>query len=543
MEKKILSSLTMLCLWGGLAIAQQSMLSVAQKYAELITPEELEKHLRVIAADSMEGRHTGSLGQKKAAKYIAQHFERIGLKKVEIPNIGKSYFQPFEIVERKWNLTETYLIIGNQKKELFKDFFVKDAPPKDRFALGNSAIPTEINGSAIFAGFGIETAQYSDFTDLNVKDKFLVVFDGEPKNTKGESLAGANAQTKDTEKYLLALQKGAKGLMLIAGTDQPTFQEIADDNRPILERGRIGLKAKNPDEMPIIYLSISTAAQLLKTTPKDLLAKRNEPTHPKKKTPNLPEPTYPFRIKAPREDKVRISSENVIGYLEGTDKKNEVVILTAHYDHVGISKTGEIHNGADDDGSGTVSVMKIAEAFAKAYQEGIKPRRSIVFMTVAGEEIGLFGSRFYTDIQPLFPLEKTVVNLNIDMIGRVDEKYEKLNNPNYIYLIGSDKLSTELHHLSEEVNQKTEKLILDYTYNDENDPNRFYYRSDHYNFAKNNVPIIFYFNGTHADYHKPTDDVEKINFAKMNKIARLIFYTAWEIASRENAPKVDKKGN
>jgi Zn-dependent M28 family amino/carboxypeptidase len=232
-----------------------------------------------------------------------------------------------------------------------------------------------------------------------------------------------------------------------------------------------------------------------------------------------------------------VSSENVLGFMEGTDKKEEILVVTAHYDHVGIIN-GQIHNGADDDGSGTVTVLEIAEAFAKAKAEGKGPRRSILFMTVTGEEKGLLGSEYYSE-NPIFPLDKTVADLNIDMVGRVDEKHK--NNPNYIYIIGSDMLSSELHKLSEETQKKyASDVELDYTYNSEDDPNRFYYRSDHYNFAKHNIPVIFYFNGTHDDYHQPTDDVEKINFDKMEKIARLIFSTAWEIANREQRLVVDK---
>jgi Zn-dependent M28 family amino/carboxypeptidase len=247
-----------------------------------------------------------------------------------------------------------------------------------------------------------------------------------------------------------------------------------------------------------------------------------------------------IRIKGEYSEKIEFKADNILGFLEGTDKKDEVLVITAHYDHVGM-QGGKLHNGADDDGSGTVSVMEIAEAFAKAAQSGARPRRSILFMTVSGEEKGLYGSQYYTDYEPIFPLENTVVNLNIDMVGRIGGDYIAKNEANYIYLIGSDKLSTELHNLGEEVNKQGDNLILDYKYNNDNDPNRFYYRSDHYNFAKNNIPIIFYFNGVHEDYHKPTDDVEKINFAKMTKIARLVFNTAWEIANRDKRLVVDKK--
>ena len=234
-------------------------------------------------------------------------------------------------------------------------------------------------------------------------------------------------------------------------------------------------------------------------------------------------------------------SENVLAYIKGTEKPEEVIVISAHLDHIGVHN-GEINNGADDDGSGTVSILEIAEAFKIAVDKGHGPKRSILFLHVTGEEKGLLGSKYYTDIDPVFPLEQTVCNLNIDMIGRTDPKRESTNR-NYLYLIGSDKLSTELHNISEEINSKYCNIEFDYTYNDDNDPNRFYYRSDHYNFAKNNVPVIFYFNGTHDDYHKPTDTPDKIDYDLLENRTRLIFYTAWELANRDNRIVVDKTTN
>ena len=229
-------------------------------------------------------------------------------------------------------------------------------------------------------------------------------------------------------------------------------------------------------------------------------------------------------------------SENVVAFIEGSEKPDEIIVISAHYDHLGMYD-GKIYYGADDDGSGNVAMLEIAKAFQKAVSEGNGPKRSILFLHVTGEEKGLLGSKYYTNF-PIFPLENTITNLNIDMIGRVDEIHT--NNPNFVYLIGSDKLSTELHELSEEINKSFTQLDLDYTYNSEDDPNRYYYRSDHYNFAKNNIPIIFYFNGTHEDYHKPSDTPDKINYEVLTKRARLIFYTAWEIANRAHRIEVDK---
>ena len=233
-----------------------------------------------------------------------------------------------------------------------------------------------------------------------------------------------------------------------------------------------------------------------------------------------------------------IKGENVLAYIEGTDLKNELIIITAHYDHLGKHEE-KTFNGADDDGSGTVAAMEIAEAFMLAKKEGNGPRRSILVMCVSGEEKGLLGSKYYTD-NPIYPLENTVANLNIDMIGRVDDWHE---NGDYIYLIGADRLSQELHDISEQVNEEFIGLELDYTFNEEDDPNRYYYRSDHYNFAKNNIPVIFYFNGVHEDYHKVTDTVEKIDFEKIQTITRLVFLTAWELANREERVVVDEVEN
>lgn len=231
------------------------------------------------------------------------------------------------------------------------------------------------------------------------------------------------------------------------------------------------------------------------------------------------------------------ASENVVAFIKGSEKPNEIIVVSAHYDHVGVDDNGDVYNGADDDGSGTVAVMEIAEAFKQAVKNGNGPKRSLLFLHVTGEEIGLYGSRYYTE-NPIFPLANTVVDLNIDMIGRIDP--DKKANPNYIYLIGSDKLSQGLHDLSEAVNEKYTQLELDYKFNAEDDPNRFYYRSDHYNFAKNNIPVIFYFNGVHEDYHQTTDTPDKIEYELLAKRARLIFQTAWEIANREERITADK---
>ncbi|WP_100611694.1 M28 family peptidase [Confluentibacter lentus] len=243
----------------------------------------------------------------------------------------------------------------------------------------------------------------------------------------------------------------------------------------------------------------------------------------------IPESFFSNNIKA---------SENVLAYIEGSEKPNELIIISAHLDHLGIENTGEIFNGADDNGSGTTAIMEIAQAFQQAKKDGHGPKRSILFLHLTAEEIGTQGSLYYTQ-NPIFPLENTIANLNIDMIGRVDNIHKE--DKNYIYLIGSDRLSKELHYLSEKVNNTYFNIDLDYRFNAENDENHYYSRSDHYNFALHGIPVIFYFNGEHADYHKTTDTPEKIDYLLLQNRTRLIFATAWQLANQPNRLVVDTK--
>lgn len=226
------------------------------------------------------------------------------------------------------------------------------------------------------------------------------------------------------------------------------------------------------------------------------------------------------------------TSQNVIAYIEGSEFPNEYLVISAHSDHLGL-EDGQVLNGADDNGSGTSALLEIAEAFKLAENKGIKPKRSIVFLHVTAEELGLYGSQYYIQ-NPAFPLENTVANLNTDMIGRIDKRHE--GNDNYVYLIGSDRISTELDYIVRKANDEFVHLDLDYKYNDRNDSNRYYNRSDHYNFALQNIPVIFFFNGEHEDYHKSSDTVDKINFSALKKRTQLIFTTAWYVANADHPP-------
>jgi hypothetical protein len=511
------------------------LLSTAQQqFANTITSADLEKHLRVLAADDMEGRETGTAGQRKAAEYIASQFSAEGLKPVFKTSDGKlAYQQPFTLYKKTWG--EFYVNAGGKRFENLKDFVTN----------GLLYLPTETSYETVFVGYGIGDATYDDYAGRDVKGKAVVMLEGEPKTADGKTLIGGSSDPSKWSgpngwraKSLLAKDKGAAQLFIISAESAESFKQVLTQRGALQGRfNRLSLKPgpENVGSTGVFLVTADMAAALLNTTAANL----------QQTTAQLPQSTKPvtasltgnISVKADRVEE-KTESSNVLGYIEGSDKKDELMIISSHYDHIGISPNGQVNNGANDDGSGTVSVLEIAQAFAQAKAAGKGPRRSILFLTVSGEEKGLLGSEYYADMNPVLPLENTVCDLNIDMVGRVDDLHQGKSD-NYIYVIGSDKLSSDLHKISEDVNQKYSKMELDYKYNDPQDPQKIYYRSDHYNFAKHRIPIIFYFNGLHADYHQPTDDVEKIDFKLAEKSARLVFYTAWEVANRDQRLVVD----
>ncbi|TDE11565.1 M28 family peptidase [Dyadobacter psychrotolerans] len=504
----------------------------AAKYAASITPEDLKKHLVIIASDSLEGRDTGSPGQKKAADYVSKHFKEYGLQPIATAADGsKSFLQKYNLYKRSWG--DVYVKADGKKYEFNKDFYLN----------GILDIPAETSSAVVLAGYGIEEASYNDYANLDVKGKAVILFDGEPKNTDGKYILSGNdekskwsAPVSWQNKAKLALEKGAKFVFII--TDK-----TGDDlNKEIRQRAVMARRFSSPTLKPVqesanrvtsFVLSPEIASQILNTSVQKLMKEKSEIEKTGKPLSKGLSGNVAFKVERVNET---IETENVAAFLEGTDKKDEVLVISAHLDHIGISPNGEINNGADDDGSGTVSLLEIAQAFSKAKADGKGPRRSILFLNVTGEEKGLFGSEYYSE-HPLLPLKNTIADLNIDMIGRVDEAHK--NDPKYVYVIGADKLSSQLHTISEEANKKYVNYKLDYTFNDAKDPNRFYYRSDHYNFAKMGVPVIFYFTGVHEDYHRPGDDVEKIMFDKQAPIVKLVFHTAWELVNRNERIVVD----
>lgn len=474
----------------------------ATSYAETITQDDLKSYLSILASDEFEGRKTGTEGAKKAANFIKKHFQALGLKAVG--NAGDGYFQSFNLVKRSY--PEAYLKFGDTKLN----------NTEETFFLGSAHMESEIESAVAFAGTGSE----AELKLANIKGKTVLFYN------RGEG--------RWNDKTAMAREMGAKAAIVVYGENGEDFNKFKSRLKAYFSGGRLQLPSKEDlEESIVFFISPETAEKMLgKYSKKANALLKVAPTGTK--NPFRKIKCGKMKMKVTRSEE-KVGTENVLGFLEGTDKKDEIIVITSHYDHIGISGE-EVNNGADDDGSGTSAVMEIAQAFTEAANNGQRPRRSILFMTVTGEEMGLFGSQYYVE-NPIFPLEQTVTNLNIDMIGRVDPDHEE--NRDYVYVIGSDKLSQELHEVSENANETYSGLELNYKYNDENDPNRFYYRSDHYNFAKNNIPIIFYFNGTHADYHRPTDTVDKIEFDLLEKRARLVFFTAWDLANRENKVSLD----
>ncbi|HNP18876.1 MAG TPA: M28 family peptidase [Fulvivirga sp.] len=458
----------------------------AQKFANTITEADLTKHLSVIASDAMQGRETGEVGQKMAAAYIAEQFKMLGLVGPVKGDDNNGFYQKVPLY-----VSEPGNIYVTTQKGTHKNF-------DGLVYFGSTETPGEVNKEIVFAGTG--SAQ--DFENLDVKDKAVLILS---ESTWGWRSAARTAK-----------EKNASILLVVNSSSDADFESLVE--RYSSSKGRLSLERESSDSNDgLFFLSPSLA--------EEMLGMKIEELKTGKKKIKPAKISYKIGINV-RE----VPSENVLGYLEGSDLKDELIVITAHYDHLG-KKGDDIYNGADDDGSGTVSILEIAQAFVDAKNAGKGPRRSILFMTVTGEEKGLLGSKYYSD-HPIFPLENTVANLNIDMIGRVDPKHE--DNPNYVYLVGADRISKQLNDISEKTNDTYTKLTIDYTYNDENHPERIYYRSDHWNFAKHNIPVIFYFNGTHADYHQPTDTIEKINFGLLRTRAQLVFYTAWTLVNMDH---------
>ena len=496
--------------------------------AATITAADLRKHLTILAADDMEGRETGEPGQKRAAAYLKGEFQRLGL-----PAIGEDngYFQTILFSRQKWS--NVALTVDGEKRRHLWEYATAPSQNASRAAVDINEIT--------FLGYGIDTDKYSDYREAGeVRGKHILIFAGEPKNKDGDFLVNgsnkpSNWGTSTEMKLKKAKEMGVETVFII----DPEFKANVPNIRKETLDGRMKMAEQTEAQRStanVVYLTPQLARTIMGKKAKKVIKSRKK----LEKSGKLKPVTFPVNVTLTQEKSVKeLVGENVLGFVEGRDPqlKDEVLVVSAHYDHVGM-RGDNVFNGADDNGSGTSTVLEIAEAFVEAKKQGKGPRRSILFLLVSGEEKGLLGSEYYAS-HPIFPLEQTIADINVDMVGRVDD--EHLDDPYYIYVIGSDRLSTELHDINERMNKKYTDLELDYTYNAEDDPNRYYYRSDHYNFAVNGIPSIFFFNGTHADYHQASDTVEKINFEKMERIGRLVFHTAWQLSNQDRRIEVDVK--
>lgn len=492
----------------------------------IISASALKDYLYFIASDEMEGRDTPSKGLDMTAKFLAMNMSRWGLKP---GGDNGSYFQKMQISRSRTDAANTSIEIGGQSYKTGADFI----------AFPNAV---DITAPVVFVGHGWvnKAKNINPYQNIDIKDKIVIITNSWPKGSSFMELYGENR--KDwINPYKYIESNGGKAIISL--TD---FNDLVSWERILTryqERGESTFdKLQKSSSMPFIILSPKLLDKLFAKESKhasDLFYDSNQEVTPFALT-ETNKITLKVAVKKDTE-----STQNVIAILEGSDPvlKDEYVAIGAHYDHVGVNNsiTGDkIYNGADDDGSGTVAVLQLAEAFANAP----RPKRSIMFVWHCGEEKGLLGSRYLTKF-PTVPLDKIITQLNIDMIGRSKKAGDnnpannELSSSDEIYVIGSKLMSTELGQVSESVNNSNLNLKFNYKYDDPNDPNRFFFRSDHFNYAQKGIPIIFYFDGVHEDYHKPTDSPDKIDYQKMEKVTRTIYLTAVELGNRATRPKVD----
>lgn len=505
--------------------------STAGKYAASIDSNTIRTYVYKLASNEFTGRETGTEGNIKAAEYISSQFIKSGIPPVPGDN---DHFQDVAFTTVKWH--DLNLVVNGTKAEHLKDYLSipQYFPVQDIDEI-------RIN-SMTFLGYGVDDPAYSDYRGKKFHGQHLLVYAGEPRNAKGGFRISGNDQPSvwsgedELElKIMAAKNAGAASIWIIE--DQLRDKVMAARKTSLTGAMLMGSSDQlTSDYLPHALISTVIGENIAGKKRNKIIKLRDRITAKGK----------PGQTKVPVDITWKVTHDirsttgvNVLGYIEGIDPvlKNEVVVVTAHFDHLGM-RGKDIFFGADDNASGTSAVIEIAEAMMMAKKNNEGPKRSVLCMLVTGEEKGLLGSEYYAE-HPAFPLEQTVANVNIDMIGRTDTMHR---NPNYTYVIGADRLSTELHDINEAVNREYTQLELDYTYNEDDDPNRFYYRSDHYNFAQKGVPAVFFFSGVHEDYHRITDTPDKLMYGKAERIAKLAFHTAWELANRKERIKVNVTG-
>ncbi|TNE72959.1 M28 family peptidase [bacterium] len=523
----------------------EKMPADALSFASVIDSAYVLKHLTVVAHDSLEGRDTGSKGQEKAADYLISQYKKLGLRG-GMPD--GSFLQPIELNSTKLN-GSTYTVFKKTDKDttevLTSVLSPESTPDFIQLYGGNVSFTADV----VFAGFGVtdEKKGINPFEGVDVKDKWVMAFLDIP-TVVGEDTVYSQGITNNVRFREVVMAHGAKGVLLIPSTDGRFDRNAATSKDNLGKTG--GLRLAYLDEGNDLGFSYglvrpNTAAMMLGLA--DTIALKAEYDVIAKSAKTFKATSTPYQLSIKTDvTPVKVMSYNIVAILDGSDpvKKDELVVMSSHYDHVGIGnpddKGDKIYNGADDDGSGTVGLLGVATALTKAKAAGVGPKRSVMILHVTGEEKGLLGSRYYSD-HPTWPIESTIANVNADMIGRIDTDYQKTNDGDYIYIIGASIISSTMDSLLQVANNKTVKIKLDMKYNDLNDPNQFYRRSDHWNFGRLGVPFSFFFNGVHEDYHRPSDSIEKIAFNAMAKRAQLLYAYAIELANMNGRPVVDNQ--
>ncbi len=509
--------------------------SAERKMAEAITAEQLKEFLYFVASDEMEGRDTPSRGLDLTAKFIALNLKRWGFKGA---GDNGTFFQKMMIQKNSIDAGKMKMSVGGKDFKYIDDFLLLDGT-------GTAS------GELVYVGDGwlVKSKNIDAYKGVDVKNK-IVVLNGNgfsfrgmrpPEGVDQKELTAEEKGLSWADPVTYAKMKGAKGVLIVAS---PQVQAAWSQLAGFLSRGSSfveGLKEESKEDaageaLPFMMLSADTGKALFMDAEGDMNSKT---AFDLGKTADVGAMTKMEKT----------STQNVVALWEGSDPKlkEEMVAIGAHYDHVGTNPNAKgedkIWNGADDDGSGTVAVLSIAEALSKAPK---RPKRSVLFVWHTGEEKGLWGSEYFNKY-PTVDISKVVTQLNIDMIGRSkkagDENpaNKELSGEDAIYVIGAEMMSSKLGEVTKATNNSYLKMDYDFRYDDPNDKNRFFFRSDHFNYAANGIPIVFWFDGVHEDYHGAGDEPEKIDYAKMEKVTRTIFLTLWEITDLKERPKIDKE--
>jgi len=507
--------------------------SAARNAAEMITAAQLKDYLYFVASDEMEGRNTPSRGLDLTAKFMATMLSRWGFKPA---GDDGTFYQKMALVRNQVNPEKAQLEINGQKMIYGTDFLA-------------DAVSSRTDAPLVFSGNGwfVKSKNLDPLKDVDARGKTVVVYsDNLPRGMTFSDLAASGKRGEDwADPQTYAKQKGAVGLIIVS---TPTIQAGWENLRRFREQGRLAVEKLRESTVPTIYLTDKAGEALLngETTNFTQIKQNFQSNAPMNAFNFSTNKKVNFSVDAKKDITM---TQNVVALWEGSDPqlKAEMVAVGAHYDHDGIKPNAKgedkIWNGADDDGSGTVAVLAIAEALANSPK---KPKRSILLVWHAGEEKGLWGSEYFNKF-PTVNIKNVVAQLNIDMIGRskkagdTNPKNKDLSGESEVYVIGSQMMSTKLGEVTKSVNDSFLKLNYNYKYDDPKDTNRFFFRSDHFNYAVNGIPIIFWFDGVHEDYHQASDHADKIDYQKMEKISRTILLTMWEIADLKERPAVDKQ--